>query len=242
MTGWCKHGSRTHDRRHLKPLLLPTELACWRPRPRPRAVHASAIQSARAPGGTHEPAPLTRLPSRPRYGAARRCRTRPNGTRGRSRTCVLWVQSPTGMPATHDSCAWIRRQESDLRGLRSERSWDASNPHLNNWRASKELHPTSGLWRPVPRYEDRPKLAERGEPETQAASGTVCFPDSPRTLPGSRSQIGGRRSVSIHTPLRMPLAFETRVHACALHLPVLAEAERVERSRPLRGHRRVQAD
>ena len=27
-----------------------------------------------------------------------------NGTRGRSRTCVLWVQSPTGMPATHDSC------------------------------------------------------------------------------------------------------------------------------------------
>jgi len=26
---------------------------------------------------------------------------------------------------------WIRRQESDLRGLRSERSWDPSNPHLN---------------------------------------------------------------------------------------------------------------
>ena len=88
---------------------------------------------------------------------------------------------------------WIRRQESDLRGLRSERSWDASNPHLNSWRASKELHPTSGLWRPVPRYEDRPKLAERGEPESHAASDTVCFPDSPRTLPGSRSKIGGRR-------------------------------------------------
>ena len=32
----------------------------------------------------------------------------------------------------------------------------------------------------------------------------------------------------------MPLAFETRVRARALHLPVLAEAERVERSRPLR--------
>src|SRR5690242_5271685 len=26
---------------------------------------------------------------------------------------------------------WIRRQESDLRGLRSVRSWNASNPHLN---------------------------------------------------------------------------------------------------------------
>ena len=81
-----------------------TELTCWRQRPRPRAVHASAIHSAGAPGGTHEPAPLTRLPSRPRYGAIRRCRTRPDGTRGRSRTCVLWVQSPTGMPTTHDSC------------------------------------------------------------------------------------------------------------------------------------------
>ena len=112
---------------------------------------------------------------------------------------MLWVQSPTGMPATHDSCTWIRRQESDLRGLRSERSWDASNPHLSNWRASKELHPTSGLWRPVPRYEDRPKLAERGEPESHAANGTVCFPDSPRTLPGSRSKMAeGGRSRSTH--------------------------------------------
>ena len=27
-----------------------------------------------------------------------------NGTGGRSRTCVLWVQGPTGMPATHGSC------------------------------------------------------------------------------------------------------------------------------------------
>ena len=94
---------------------------------------------------------------------------------------------------------WIRRQESDLRGLRSERSWDASNPHLNEWWASKELHLTSGLWRPVPRYEDRPKLAERGEPESHAASGTVCFPVSPRILPGSRSKLAeGGRSRSTH--------------------------------------------
>ena len=138
-----------------------TELTCLRPRLRPRAVHASAIRSAGAPGGTHEPAPLTRLPSRPWYGTVRLGLGRMR-TRGRSRTCVLWVQSPTGIPATHGSCKWIRRQESDLRGLRSERSWDASNPHLSNWRASKELHPTSGLWRPVPRYEDRPKLGADG--------------------------------------------------------------------------------
>lgn len=46
---------------------LPTELPCWWLRPRPRAVHARAIRSTSAPGGTHEPAPLTRLPSRPLY-------------------------------------------------------------------------------------------------------------------------------------------------------------------------------
>ena len=54
---------------------------------------------------------------------------------------MLWVQSPTGMPATHDSCAWIRRQESDLRGLRSERSWDASNPHLNDLAGRQGIEP-----------------------------------------------------------------------------------------------------
>ena len=40
---------------------LPTELTCWLARPRPRAIHASAIHSASAPGGTPEPAPLTRF-------------------------------------------------------------------------------------------------------------------------------------------------------------------------------------
>jgi hypothetical protein len=37
-------------------------------------------------------------------------------------------------------------------------------------------------------------LAERSEPESHAANDTVCFPDSPRTLPGSRSKMaeGGR--------------------------------------------------
>lgn len=36
-------------------------------------------------------------------------------------------------------------------------------------------------------------MAERGEPESHAARDTVCFPDSPRTPPGSRSRFGGRR-------------------------------------------------
>jgi hypothetical protein len=93
---------------------------------------------------------------------------------------VLWVQSPTGMPATHGSCIWIRRQESDLRGLRSERSWDASNPHLNDFGGpSRNRTLLTGFGdQPPPR--GQPELAERGEPESHAASGTVCFPDSPR--------------------------------------------------------------
>jgi hypothetical protein len=36
---------------------------------RPRAVHARAIFRAGMPGGTQEPAPLTRFPSQPLYGA-----------------------------------------------------------------------------------------------------------------------------------------------------------------------------
>src|SRR6202050_2142442 len=172
---------------------LPTELTCWWQRPPPRAVRASAIHSAGAPGGTHEPAPLTRLPSRPRYGTAQPTRARPDGTRARSRTCVLWVQSPTGIPATHDSCIGSGGRNRTCVGcVQSAAGMPATHTGIN-WRASKELHPTSGLWRPVPRYEDRPKLAERGEPESHAASDTVCFPGSPRTPPGSRSKVGGRR-------------------------------------------------
>lgn len=53
---------------------LTTELTCLRARPRPRAVHACAIHSAGAPGGTHEPAPLTRLPSRSSDDANKRTR------------------------------------------------------------------------------------------------------------------------------------------------------------------------
>ena len=56
---WYKRGSRTHDKRIISPLLYPSELACVDQIPA-RAVHAHAIHSASAPGGTHEPAPLTR--------------------------------------------------------------------------------------------------------------------------------------------------------------------------------------
>ena len=96
---------------------------------------------------------------------------------------------------------WIRRQESDLRGLRSERSWDASNPHLNDWRASRELHPTCGLWRPVPRCEDRPRLAERGESESHAVKRHGLLSRQPRTLLRvSRTLASKLRKVSAEIP------------------------------------------
>ena len=77
-----------------------------------------------------------------------------------------------------------------------------------------------------------PKLAERGEPGSHAASGTVCFPDSPRTLPGSRSKLAeGGRSRSTHP--EDATRFRSEGAPRALHLPMLAEAERVERPRPL---------
>jgi hypothetical protein len=47
------------SRRIHSPVLLTTELACAAEIPA-RAVHAHAIHSASAPGGTQEPAPLTR--------------------------------------------------------------------------------------------------------------------------------------------------------------------------------------
>lgn len=94
---------------------------------------------------------------------------------------------------------WIRRQESDLRGLRSERSWDASNPHLSkSGGPSRNRTLLTGFGDQSP-PRGQPELAERSEPESHAASGTVCVPDSPRTLPGSRSKMAeGGRSRATH--------------------------------------------
>jgi len=90
-----------------------------------------------------------------------------NGTRGWNRTSVGYVQSAAGMPATR-SCVGSGGRNRTCVGCVLQRCWGTSNPHLRSWRASKELHPTSGLWRPVPRYEDRPKLAESGPLEGHA--------------------------------------------------------------------------
>jgi hypothetical protein len=117
-----------------------TELTCWRQRPRPRAVHASAIRSAGAPGGTQEPAPLTRLPSRPLCGRSPWGFAAEWNTRQESNLRALGSK-PNGDAGNPRLVYWIRRQESDLRGLRSERSWDASNPHLNDLAGRQGIEP-----------------------------------------------------------------------------------------------------
>ena len=77
-------------------------------------------------------------------------------------------------------------------------------------------------------------MAERGEPESHAASDTDCFPDSPRTPPGFTLQYW-RKAVGLDPHIREDATrFRGEGAPRALHLPVLAEAERVERSRPLR--------
>jgi len=116
---------------------------------------------------------------------------------------------------------WIRRQESDLRGLRSERSWDASNPHLNSLagrlriersqQGFGDLAPPSGrpqiggertTRRPCPFGHSAvssrspwlvhsPELAEGGSHDDHTVAGTGCFRGSGGTLATSPSIIGG---------------------------------------------------
>jgi hypothetical protein len=90
------------------------------------------------------------------FKAQRGCRqptARVLGSGGRNRTCV---------------------------GCVLQRCWDASNPHLNDFGGpSRNRTLLTGFGdQPPPR--GQPELAERGEPESHAAGGTVCFPDNPR--------------------------------------------------------------
>ena len=84
-------------------------------------------------------------------------------------------------------------------GCVRQRSWDASNPHLNDLAGRQGIEPCWPVLETSLLPEDNPNLAESGEPESHAASGTVCFPYSPRTPPGSLSKLAeGGRSRSTH--------------------------------------------
>lgn len=74
---------------------LPSELTCWWLRPNARAVHASAIRSAGAPGGTREPAPLTRL-SRLDLCTTQRLDAASNSVRSRPENGEAPMAEPTG--------------------------------------------------------------------------------------------------------------------------------------------------
>jgi hypothetical protein len=91
---------------------------------------------------------------------------------------------------------WIRRQESDLRGLRSERSWDASNPHLNDLAGRQGIEPcrpvleTSLLpednpnWRRAVSLSHMPRAARSA---FQTAPGP-CRVHAPELAEGGRSR------------------------------------------------------
>jgi hypothetical protein len=130
---------------------------------------------------------------------------------------VLWVQSPTGMPATHGSCIGSGGRNRTCVGCVRQRSWDASNPYLNNRRASKELHPTSGLWRPVPRYEDRPKLEERGEPESHVRATHLPMLEEAGRVERSRPSrvFAGFKPSRAHRPISCTLTVAIRLPSAA---------------------------
>jgi hypothetical protein len=104
-----------------------------------------------------------------------------NGTRGRSRTCVLWVQSPTGMPATHGSCIGSGGRNRTCLGCVLQRCWDASNPHLN------EIGGPVRSCTLLPGFGD-PYLATRTDPNWRSAVSPSHMPQATRsafqTAPG----------------------------------------------------------
>jgi hypothetical protein len=152
----------------------------------------------------------------------------------RARTADTISVSTLGRRSQPVRRIWNTRQESDLRGLRSERSWDASNPHLNGRRASKELHPTSGLWRPVPRYEDRPDWRSAVSPSHMPRTARSAFQTAPG--PCRVHAARWRKAVGLDPHIREDATRFRNEGARPRTSPssVLAEAERVERSRPSR--------
>lgn len=61
-------------------------------------------------------------------------------------------------PTARVRLIWIRRQESNLRGLRSERSWDTDNPHLSNLAGRHGLEPCKAGFGDQPPPCGRPRV------------------------------------------------------------------------------------
>ena len=110
--------------------------------------------------------------------------------------------------------------------LGSKPSRDAGNPPVIKLAQAVRIERTWASFRATLGYQQpTPEEIWRAVKESNPAD-RFWRPVSPQ----GTTRIGGRRSISIHTPVRVPLAFEARVRACALHLPELAE------SGPLEGH------
>jgi hypothetical protein len=128
---------------------------------------------------------------------------------------------------------WIRRQESDLRGLRSERSWDASNPHLNDLAGRQGIEPCRPVLETSLLPEDNPNWRRAVSPSHMPRAARSAF----QTAPGPRRvhSPNWRKAVGLdpHIP-RGCHSLSRRGCYLSTSPSKLAEAERVERSQPSR--------
>ena len=145
---------------------------------------------------------------------------------------MLWVQSPTGMPATHGSCIGSGGRDRTCVGLRSERSWDTSNPHLNNLAGRLGVAPSFPALETGTSLRGSPQIGgeqttrrpcPRGHP---AVSSRVQHPDCFTLL------IGGRQCSRNTCPEGHPLFSRQVQQPRLVYRPNLADAVRVERTHP----------
>jgi hypothetical protein len=113
---------------------------------------------------------------------------------------VLWVQSPTGMPATHGSCVIGSGGTSrTFVCTDSETGRDTDNPHLSSLAGRQGLEPCQArFWRPATAPAGCPKLAERTALEADTREGTRRLPTGPRSLAGLRSNMADGGSLEDH--------------------------------------------
>ena len=117
-------------------------------------------------------------------------------------------------PTARVRLIWIRRQESNLRGLRSERSWDTDNPHLSNLAGRHGLEPCKAGFGDQPPPCGRPRIGGAHCCRHRYPCGHDAVSGRSRASLGLRSKIGGRRRArSPHPSGCLWLSRPRRAHA-----------------------------
>ena len=122
-------------------------------------------------------------------------------------------------PTARVRLIWIRRQESNLRGLRSERSWDTDNPRLSNLAGRHGLEPCKAGFGDQPPPCGRPRVGGAHCCRHRYPCGHDAVSGRSRVLLGLRSREWRKAEGTIPTPVRVPLVFEAETSPCSFHLP-----------------------